>query len=258
MPHKPTLSPTKISTYLACAVKYKWTYADNRGKWYLRTKSYYSFGSSLHAVLQRFHDSGDQGVTTTGQALAALEETWIQAGYVSQDEMLQAMSEGKAIIENYTETFKAQAVTANTLWVEKTLTADLGPFTLIGRVDRLDEREDGTLEIVDYKSGRSSVTPEDVANDLAMGVYQILVREQFPGRKVVATIFALQTGEKATSSFSDEEAASFRSDLLVIGNEVLNRDFENVEPTGKWLCRDCDFLPLCSRHPEFELANETN
>ncbi|HCE00424.1 MAG TPA: hypothetical protein DER07_05235, partial [Armatimonadetes bacterium] len=83
MARKPTLSPTKISTYLACPSKYRWTYVDERGRWYIRSKSYFSFGTTLHKVLQRFHDSRDAGVQTVGQALAAYEESWIEAGFES-------------------------------------------------------------------------------------------------------------------------------------------------------------------------------
>jgi len=252
---KPTLSPSKITTYLACPSKYRWSYVDDRGKWYLRSKSYYSFGSSLHAVLQRFHDQCDRGVTTTEQAVAALEESWIQAGYSSQDEMMQAMSEGKAIVEKYVENVATMPVTARTLFVEKQMRVDLGPFVLLGRLDRVDEHEDGTIEVVDYKSGRGSVSEEDVATDLAMGCYQLLLREHFPEQKVIASIIALRTGEKATAGFSDDDAAQFKQDLVFLGIEILERDYENMVPIGKPLCMECDFQPLCRRHEEFELSS---
>lgn len=249
---KPTLSPSKITTYLACPVKYRWTYVDDRGKWYLRSRSYYSFGTSLHTVLQRFHDSSDAGVETTEQALVALEENWIESGYSSQEEMMQALSEGKAIVENYIESVSTLPTTAQTLFVERQLRSDLGLFDLIGRLDRVDEREDKSLEIVDYKSGRDSLSVGDVATDLAMGCYQILLRDLFPGRTVVATIIALRTNAKATYGFSDEEAKQFRDDLEFLGKEILFRDYENLTPVPKRLCLSCDFLPLCKRHPDFE------
>ena len=258
MARKPSLSPSKISTYLACPDKYKWTYIDDRGKWYLRAKSYFSFGSTLHKVLQRFHDAGDAGVTTTHEAVAALEESWIEAGYSSQEEMMEAMAEGKAIVESYVEAFQAQPVTASTLYIEKLLRADLGPFTLVGRLDRVDEHEDGTLEIVDYKSGRQGVTEEEVASDLAMCCYGLLLGAKHPEVAISASIIALRTGEKATVRLEPEAMAEFREDLLVLGDEILGRDFENLVPAPKELCPSCDFLPLCTRHPDFVPPTETD
>ncbi len=252
MARKPSLSPTKISTYLACPSKYRWTYVDERGRWYVRAKSYFSFGTTLHKVLQRFHDSNDAGVQTVGQALAAYEESWIDAGFESPEAMAQAFAEGKEIVEQHVRRAIKRAAEVRTIAVEKLLRADLGDFVLIGRVDRIDEHPDGTLEIVDYKSGRETTSDEEVATDLAMACYQLLVREQYPGRPVRATILALRSGTTGSASLSNEEMQSFRDDLLVVGKEILQRDYENLVPVWKPLCADCDFLPLCRRHPEFE------
>lgn len=255
MARKPTLSPSKISTYLACPDKYKWTYVDDRGKWYLRSKSYFSFGSTLHAVLQRFHDSGDEGVTTTHEAVAALEESWIDAGYSSQEEMMQAMAEGKEMIATYVENFKAQPVTAETILIEKQMRRDLGPFVLIGRVDRVDQHTDGTLEIVDYKSGRQSVSEEDVSTDLAMNSYALLLQEKYEGAKITASIVALRTGAKATAAFDPKDLEVFQEDLVALGVQILERDYEALVPVAKPLCADCDFLPLCRKHSDFDFAS---
>ncbi|HZH98869.1 MAG TPA: PD-(D/E)XK nuclease family protein, partial [Fimbriimonadaceae bacterium] len=124
MPRKPTLSPSRITTYLACPAKYRWTFQDPRGKWYLRSKSCYSFGSTLHKVLERFHDAGDCGVTTTYEALAALEESWLDAGFSSAEEMAEAYGEGKAIIEQHVEHHTALPVSSKTLCVERLFKKD--------------------------------------------------------------------------------------------------------------------------------------
>lgn len=251
MARKPTLSPSKISTYLACPVKYRWTYVDDRGKWYMRAKSYYSFGSTLHRVLERFHDSGDAGVTTTAEVLAAYEESWIDAGYASAEEMAEAYGEGRQILEKHVEeSLKAPRI-AKTVMVEKQLRQDLGPFTLLGRIDRVDEYPDGTLEVVDYKSGRETVTEEDVATDLAMSCYQLLLRHKFPEQPVRARIVALRSGVSAAASLSDDEAGQFETDLVKLGQLILEEDYPELIPVYKPLCPRCDFLPLCRKHDEF-------
>jgi len=253
---KPTLSPSKFSTYLKCSTKYRWTYVDERGRWFLRSKSYYSFGATLHRVLQRFHDPNDLGVQTSDQALIALEESWIAAGYSGPEEMEQALTEGKTIVAEYVEAIQSAPVGARTMFVERALQMDLGDFVLMGRIDRLDERPDGTLEIVDYKSGRRGVTTEDVASDLVMGCYQLLVRHHFPEAQVLATIHALRARQSASYAMSEAELAQFRSDLVTLGTEILNRDWESDFPTWKEACVECDFLRLCLKHADFRAESE--
>jgi putative RecB family exonuclease len=248
---KATLSPSKISTFLACPIKFRWTYVDGRGKWYLRSKSYYSFGSTLHNVLQKFHDANGQGVKTEEEVLAAYDESWIDAGFSSAEEMAEAYGEGKVILQRHVEETRRRPLTSKTLFVEKQIRLDLGPFILIGRVDRVDEHEDGTLEIIDYKSGRDQVTAEEVSTDLAMNCYQLLLKSRFPDHPVIATIIALRTGYQAQSSMSEEALAEFRIDLLTLGETILHEEFELLVPSVKKLCKGCDFVPLCKRHPEF-------
>lgn len=251
---KPTLSPSKLTTYLACPVKYRWTYLDRRGRLYARSKSYYSFGTSLHRALQHFHERG--GIDTTGQVVAWLEEDWISAGYSDPEEMAEALHEGVTMLERHVEQERRRESRATALCVERRFSLDLGEFTLVGQVDRVDEHEDGTLEIIDYKSGRETVTPEDVADDIAMGCYQLLVAHAYPDRRIVATIQALRTGNQASASMDPEERERFAEDIRSLGGLILAEMEEHYDlvPRPKRLCATCDYLALCRRHEEFAEA----
>ena len=89
-----------------------------------------------------------------------------------------------------------------TKFVERQLRYDMGDFNLIGRLDRVDEYPDGTLEIVDYKTGRETVSEEDVAGDLAMSIYQLLLHKKHPDRPIRARIEAVRTGISATAALN--------------------------------------------------------
>jgi putative RecB family exonuclease len=217
----------------------------------LRAKSYYSFGNTLHRVLERFHDSGDVGVETTGQLLSAFEESWIDSGFRSAEEMSEAYSEGLAILERHVEDHQVQARESKTLFVEKQLRHDMGDFVLLGRLDRVDEYPDGTLEIIDYKSGRQSVCERDVEEDIAMNVYQILLKKKYPDREVRARIWALRSGESATHAFTAQQLDEFEAVVLQIGRQIVLEDFHERRPVDRPLCASCDFLPLCQKDPVF-------
>ena len=183
MPRKPTLSPTRISTYLECAMKYRYIYHDKVGRFYLRARPGYSFGGTLHQVLQGFHE--EARLTGAAQSVERMVEEvdakWISAGY----ELAEQEAEFRAASDEILRAYHGDATrrleeNVRTIYTEKTLTADMGSFRLQGRVDRVDLHPDGTLEIVDYKSGRMEASAEQVAESLAMSVYQLIVRQKQP------------------------------------------------------------------------------
>lgn len=234
---------------------------DERGRWYLRSKSYYSFGAAIHKVLERLHDGSDTDVSTLEEAMGAYEESWIDTGFSSPEEMQEAFGDGKELLQRYMERHAAAPSQAKVLMVEKQLRMAFGEdFDLIGRLDRLDEHPDGTLEIIDYKSGRQEVSAEDVHSDIAMSIYQLLLRERYPDRPIRATIVALRSGTSATASLSGEELDVLKQDLWELGRMILGANWEERTPNLRRLCRTCDFLPLCQRDREFaaELASSVN
>lgn len=252
---KPTLTPSKITTYLACPTKYFWTFVDDRGHWYRRERSTYSFGTSLHAALETFHADENRGLPTVDQAIAVLEENWVSAGYSSQEEMMEAFGQGEDIIERYLEEVKALPMTGRTLFVEKTLHHDFKNWRLTGRVDRLSENEDGSLEIIDYKTGRDQVEADDVRFDIAMACYDLLVRRAYPNRVVRTSLWALRSGVKATYEYTPSEIEGFEVAIERLGDEILSRRFDQP-PVAKTLCARCDFLKLCSRQDGYAASNE--
>src|SRR5579884_661016 len=139
---KPTLSPTRIETYLECAVKYKYIYIDKIGKFYLRARPGYSFGSSLHRVLQQFHQEGES--LSAEDLVAGLEQRWISAGYETEEQEQAHLETGQQIVQAYHAAHQERAeAQVETIATEKTLSYDMGAFKLSGRIDRIDRHADG-------------------------------------------------------------------------------------------------------------------
>jgi putative RecB family exonuclease len=250
MPRKPTLSPTKLSTYLACPMKYHFTYVRPQ-RALLKAKSYYSFGNTLHRVLEQFASNPDRGVDPQATLNELYDENWIDAGYTSAEEMADAYAVGKEILERADSELLAIPPDVITAALEKTFRLDMGEFDLVGRVDRIDQHPDGMLEVLDYKSGRGEVTDAQVASDIAMSCYQLLVRRSIPDHPVRATLLSLRTRSRGTASMSDEELAEFEFSVRELGVRILNHEWSEMGPIRKGLCEGCDFISLCKRHPEF-------
>lgn len=258
MPRRPTLSPSKLACYLACPHRYYWTYESDKGQWFLRARSYFSFGLSLHRTLEEFHRGREVGVPTAEQILSTYDEKWIDAGYGSAEDMANAYGEGKEILQRIAEEEAAAPLAGTVLQIEKSLRKAMGEWDLVGRADRIDELEDGTICVVDYKSGRSHVDEEQIAKDIAMGAYALMTRDLYPDRQVAATIHALRSGEKATHRFSNEELDEFAFAVQELGDRIRNHHWEEFLPQPKPLCAGCDFLSLCRKVPAYAEAEAVN
>ncbi|MDO8682430.1 MAG: PD-(D/E)XK nuclease family protein [Armatimonadota bacterium] len=243
-PRKLVLSPTKIATYLACPLMYKYMYITKIGRFYYKPKAGHSFGASMHRALQTFHEHGAGETQTVEQLADHLRETWVAIGYESVAEEQESLTEGVKMLEEY---YSAPPVPGTvTIFTERQLRQDMGEFVLLGRIDRLDQHTDGTLEIIDYKSGREDVTEDEVRHDLAMSIYQLLTKSQYPNDRVTASILCLRTGVKATVEMTAEELAAVENDVRAVAGEILaiSEDTE-FEPTEKDICPICDFEKLC-------------
>ena len=259
---KPTFSPTRINAYLDCATLYRYLYLDRIGKFYMRSRPGFSFGSSLHRVLQEFHQNGAHA--DSHEMLADLESYWISAGYESAESEQEHQRQAKEIVSAYHRDFAAlqeeYAGGIETIATEKTIRFDMGRFVLSGRVDRIDRYPNGMLEVVDYKSGRTDVSAEDVAASLAMNCYQLVLQKLYPGSAVRGTIYCLRSGARASYSLVGAAFADFEAEITEIVYQILDRDFEGVRPIKIDLCDTCDFVSRCRsywRQEARELAART-
>src|SRR6476659_1127142 len=79
-----------------------------------------------------------------------------------------AMAEERALLVDY---FRRQGDTwPRVRFVEESFRLELGRYTLVGTLDRVDELPDGTLRIVDYKTAR---TPPQTPDTFQLDVYQL-------------------------------------------------------------------------------------
>ncbi len=241
------LSPTKIKTFFECKTLYRFIYVDRIGRFYKKPKPYFSLGASLHAAIQDFHDKGGAETQTSEDLEKHLEQAWISAGYSTPDEEKRHWEAAEKSLKNY---FKSAAARkSRTIFTERTMSCDMGDFKLKGRIDRIDEWPTGELEIIDYKSGRFYVTAEQIFNDLAMGIYQIITRSRFPDRRVLSTIHCLRTGQEATVDFSDEQIIQTVDIAKDAALAIMSTSWTG-EPRPEWRdgCEYCDFSDVCRRY----------
>lgn len=236
---KLTLSPTKINAYLHCPRFY----------WYLYHKKYrrrphgaLSLGATLHRSLEIIHAGPER--PSVEELIRHFQTTWSGAGFATPEDEQAQFAAGQAMLERYLAEAPPVEEHPATLLQEKMVRMDRGFYILTGRVDRVDEWPDGSLDIVDYKSGRSTVTEEQVLSDIGLMVYETIVRSLFPDRPVRVAIHALRPNLRVTIQRDQHQVAEVAAFLdetaRLIEHDTLWSGVNTVE-----CCTGCDFERFC-------------
>lgn len=125
-----------------------------------------------------------------------------------------------------------------------------GDVLVIGRIDRIDQRDDGTLAVIDYKSGSSTRRLKDTlsGNDVQLPIYVLAVEQVLmPGHTVERTSF-LHLG---SGVFSPPLTGTTREQALDAMHERVAETVANVR-TGLFPVRPrsncptgCEFASIC-------------
>jgi RecB family exonuclease len=169
-----TCTPSKLAAFEDCPRRYRYTYLDRPSPPKGPRWAHNSLGVSVHAALKSwFSLPADR--RDPSRAPTLLRATWVSEGY--RDEIQQAETYRRALgwLERY---LAGLDPAAEPLGVERTVAAKTTALALSGRVDRVDQRGD-ELVIVDYKTGRTPPTSDDVRGSRALALYAYAAQRVF-------------------------------------------------------------------------------
>lgn len=238
-PKIPRFSPTRIELYLFCPRAYHFYYEE--GLRWGGMNAGMAFGGNLHRTLQAFHNQGAHEGVSLDDLLTQLREGWSAAGFSSPEEAAAHLSAGEAVLAQYYHS--APAEKRETVWTERTVQYRYEEFVLFGKIDRLDRWPDGSLEVVDYKSGRLSVTEEEVRSSLALMIYQLLIARNNPEVEVYAGILCLRTNVSAVIHRTRAELEQVEQEVIETVRTVLADQVKAALPGPQ--CRHCQYPRIC-------------
>jgi len=246
------LSYTQISLYQSCPLLYKLQYIDGlkpKDKWY------FSFGTTMHHCVEYFFKVRVPPPPTLDELLQFYRQSWLSAGYESDEEEANYRAYGQEILAIFWEVHSAEFHTP--LAVEKLFYVDIGGVKLRGFIDRVDKLESGGISIIDYKTNRELFTTDYLENDLQLTLYQLAAEQMWRLPVECLTLYHLRSNTACSCPPRNETVLrQARQVVTEVAENIARGDFPATE---NQYC-PCDFPEYCPyyRHKYFvEAAAET-
>ena len=248
-PLPPSLSPSRLADFQACPRRYQYASVERipQPASYATAK-----GRFVHLIFEKLMDleaparTPDAARSFVAPALEEILTPQVREE-ISMDEVLEArlLAETAVIIERYFTMEDPRRVV--TEGIEQRVGVTVGDTPLFGIIDRLDRDEDGSLVIVDYKTGSLPNRNFDSQTFANAELYAVLCEEKFGERPSRIRLLYVSQGETLERPVNDvvikARAAAAGSAWARIRQYYDQGSFP-VTPS-KNACRFCSFRDLC-------------
>jgi RecB family exonuclease len=241
----PHLSYSRLSRFEQCPLSYRLHYIEKRQA---EPGLPLRFGKLLHAVLERLLkevlDDERSGPLAEERALELYRDAWTAEGLVGVD----IFEEGLHILRDF---IREQGVVEhrNILAVEKEFRLPVGPFTVLGFIDRVDWVADETIEVIDYKTNHQLFMRDEVDTSLQLSLYHIAARRLWPWvKKVKLTFWMLRHGIRQQTTRTEEQLADALAYVETLGRQTETTTAYPARLNAN--CSYCDHRQHCPAYAE--------
>lgn len=242
------LSYSQLSSFQTCPLQYKYRYV-------LRVPTPPSaalvFGEVIHQTMRDFYQRVMANQQPTKEdVLKVLAENWTPIGYDSKTQEKKYRQKGEEILSEYYQTSFVPAF--RPLALEQKFILRIAPdLKAGGKIDRIDQI-DNVIEIVDYKTGRST-TQKEVDKDLQLTLYALAVADgtlEYTGvlpftppiDEIKVSFYFFDQQKKVTATRTEKDLTALKKILVETAQKITQSDFK---PTPGKQCDFCEFRLLC-------------
>ena len=232
---------SRLAAYASCPLQYKFSFV-------LKIplpgdKSSLFFGKMMHEILQEFLEPliRDEKACSKEELLDLYEEKFVRDGYDSPEERDRFYKEGLSILSSFHKNITGGTL-PKVLFLEKDFLFNIGDYKLKGTIDRIDQLEDGSLDVIDYKTGN----PKDklaLKDKKQLLLYHLFI-EETQGKKVGRLTYNyLRDGSSLSFAAKEKELIKVREDVVKDIEAIRSGDF-SPNPS-EFNCKHCDFKQIC-------------
>lgn len=246
-----SVSPSRVESFTRCPLRWFLTSRGGDGP----AVGAATLGTLVHEVV------ADLGDVAADDLVAEVDARWprleLPAGWVSDQQRRLAHAMVRRVAGYQTD---ARSAGWSLAGVELDVDVELQPAVrLQGRVDRLERDAGGRLRVVDYKTGSSGPTKDEVARHPQLGCYQLAVESgAFAGSTVSAGARLVHVGKRANASgarvdpqraLRDDPEPDWAAHLLAgVSAGMRGGTFAATPATGG--CERCPVRHCCPAQPQ--------
>lgn len=235
-----TLSYSKIITFMMCPKKYYFQYVC---KLPTKPKYYYSFGETIHKVLEEMYGPVRfiNKIPRLHELLSLIDEYWIGSGFWDEEHEEEAKAEAKEILIEY---YRRNIFTFKPAFsVEEWISFDVSGINITGKIDRIDRLPGEEFEIIDYKTGNGDEASKiGFAEKLQLVIYSLGFKAKYGFPAALTSWYFLRRNEKLTVELKEEDFLKGIETINEVSKDILNSSFTKKENE---FCQFCDFIESC-------------
>ncbi len=255
----PSFSHSQLRTYSECPLQYAFQRLYRIPV--AETPGYFEFGHVIHqafevyARLRREAVAGGLPVPGYEALHQAFDDAWRPRNFADEHAARHYADRAEPALRRFYDREVANLAQAVGFEVGFTLQVAPGgeqpPVLLYGIIDRIDRHPDGTIEITDYKTGRSK-NQEDVDKDDQLSAYALAMasgavidpetkRPLPPASKL--TLYFTERDLALSTTRTPEQLAEFRKEVIEKARRIRSGDFTASPDT--WRCGRCEYRLIC-------------
>jgi len=177
---------------------------------------------------------------TEKRLLEIYDEFWQADGYQNKKEREDYHKKGLESLHKFWQNYQIK-MPKEIIFLEKRFSFKIDGDVIKGAIDRIDRHADGTVEIVDYKTGKTK-TKLDFTEKRQLILYQLFIEEFLKIKVSALSYYYLESGEKFTFTATDKDITRLRLEVREEIAAIKKRDFT---PKPSLMCKFCDFNSIC-------------